>query len=384
MGDTAYDSYISETLYPLNWRVPSSPRSRWGLHGTQWPMSRPYLQGGQDHTLPKGPSMQETWTWWNQELSQARADMNLNRDLRGNLPVMSPRESHLSEETLPTVPLGQFQAQQSDNTTTNSIAHSDIKTPSQSEIFSDHNNSSRINENIVTSRTTTSFQREIFSEAGTGTSSNEDLTHSDADMSEEAPHQIWTECNYEEASDNSSTSRTTTSSQSEIFSSYNNNSDFDTYTTSQSEISEYNVNSESSSRETSRPSSPEPGNLTTRTLYSALPEMAIVHTSLHDAIHAVREQHGRAVTRSLLKQHKVLAANKLQCNAQIKRTSTPDPPSMSNVPPRWARARLEKANGVTSGSSEESECEPQTARKARFEALKRQFKTSTKSKKETP
>ena len=48
-----------------------------------------------------------------------------------------------------------------------------------------------------------------------------------------------------------------------------------------------------------KPSSPESGNLTTRTLYSPLPEMAIVHRSMHDAIHTVRE-HRRAVTRSLL------------------------------------------------------------------------------------
>ena len=118
------------------------------------------------------------------------------------------------------------------------------------------------------------------------------MTHSDADMPEEASHQMETESNHEEASDNSSTSRTTTSSQSEIFLSYNNNSDCETYTSSQSETSEYDANSESSSWETSRPSSPESGNLTTRTFYSPLPEMAIVHRSMHDAIHAVREQHG--------------------------------------------------------------------------------------------
>ena len=117
-------------------------------------------------------------------------------------------------------------------------------------------------------------QREIFSETGTGTSSSEDGTHSDADMSEEAPHQMRTESNQEEASD-SSHSRTTTSSQSEIFSRYNNQSDFSTYTPSQREISEYDANSESSSRETLRPSSPESGNLTARMLYSSLPEMAI-------------------------------------------------------------------------------------------------------------
>ena len=153
-------------------------------------------------------------------------------------------------------------------------------------------------------------------------------------MSEEAPHQMGTESNHKEASDNSSHSRTTTSSQSEIFSSYNNQSNFSTYTPSQSEISDYNANSKSSSRETSRPSSPESDNLTTRMLYSLLPEMAIVHRSMHDAIHAVREQHRRAVTRGLLTQQKALAANKLQCNAHIKRMSTPDPLSMSNVPLR--------------------------------------------------
>ena len=57
------------------------------------------------------------------ELSQSRADSDLNQDLGGDLSVVSPRESHQSEETLPTVPLGQFQAQRSDNTTTKSIAH---------------------------------------------------------------------------------------------------------------------------------------------------------------------------------------------------------------------------------------------------------------------
>ena len=112
--------------------------------------------------------------------------------------------------------------------------------------------------------------------------------------------------------------------------------------------------------------------------------MAIVHRSMHNAIHAVREQHRRTVTRSLLTQQRTLAANKLQCNAQIKRTSTPDPPSMSNVPPRQARARSEKSNGVTSSSLEESDCEPQTARKAWLEALQRGFETPTKSEEETP
>ena len=89
-------------------------------------------------------------------------------------------------------------------------------------------------------------------------------------------------------------SKTTTSSQSEIFSSYNNiynnSSDCETYTSSQSEITtDYDASSEPSSRETSRPSSPESGNLTTRTLYLPTPEMAIIHKTMHDAIPAVRD-----------------------------------------------------------------------------------------------
>ena len=177
-----------------------------------------------------------------------------------------------------------------------------------------------INKNISASRTNTPSQREIFSEIGTGTSSSEDVTHSDRDMSEEATDPMGSESSSEETSMETSHSRTTTPSQSKIF-------------------SYYNANSQSSSRETLRPSSPESGNLTTRTLCSPLPEMAIVNRTMHDAIHTVREQQGRAVTRSLLSQQKALAANKLQCNVQIKRTSTLDPPSVSNVPPRRARAR---------------------------------------------
>ena len=373
VGDTAYDSYIAETLYPVKsgiklrkqtWfagdpvsSVKTIPARRTRSHPPKWTIEAE----DPDLLIPI-------------ELSQSRADSDLNQDLGGDLSVVSPRESHQSEETLPTVPLGQFQAQRSDNTTTKSIAHYQTETPSQSEI------NSTITENIVTSQTDTPSQREIFSETGTGTSSSEDVTHSDGDTPEEHSHQTGTQSTNKETSESS---KTATSSQSEISSSYNNiyknNSDFETYTSSQSEITtEYDASSEPSSREASRPSSPESGNLSVRTVYSPTPEMAIIHRTMHDAIHAVREQQGRAVTRSLLNQQKAIAANKLQCNIQIKRTSTPEHPPMSNVPPRRARARSEKANGVTSGSSEESDSEPQTSRMARFQALKRRFETPNK------
>ena len=382
VGDTAYDSYIAETLYPLKsaiklrkqtrfagdpvTSVKTIPARRTRSHPPKWTIEAEDL----DLLIPL-------------ELSQSRANSDLNQDLGGDLSVVSSRESHQSEETLPTVPLGQFQAQRSDNTTTESIAHFQSETPSQSEINSTI--TENIVENIVTSQTTTPSQREIFSETGTGTSSSEDMTHSDGDTHEEHLHQTGSQSNNEEASESRESA---TPSQSEIFSGYNNssnnNSDCETATSSQSEItSEYNASSEPSSREASNPSSPESGNLSVRTVYSPTPEMAIIHRTMHDAIHAVREQQGRAVTRSLINQQKAIAASKLQCNIQIKRTSTPEHPPMSNVPPRRARARLEKANGVTSGSSEESDSDPQTSRMAQFQALKMRFETSTKSEEES-
>ena len=242
-----------------------------------------------------------------------------------------------------------------------------------------------IAENIVTSQNATPSQREILSETGTGTSSSEDVTHSDGDTPEDHLHQTGSQSNNEVDCESRESA---TPSQSEIFSGYNNssnnNSDSENYTSSQSEItSEYDSSSEPSSREASNPSSPESGNLSVRTVYSPTPEMAIIHRTMHDAIHAVREQQGRVVTRSLLNQQKAIAASKLQCNIQIKRTSTPEHPPTSNVPPRRARARSEKANGVTSGSSEESDSEPQTSRMARFQALKMRFETPTKSEEES-
>ena len=382
VGDTAYDSYIAETLYPLKSAiklkkqtrfagdpvssVKTIPARRTRSHPPKWTIKA----GDPDLLIPI-------------ELSQARADSDLNQDLGGDLSVVNPRESHQSEETLQTVPLGQFQAQRSDDTTINNIAHSKTDTPSQSEI------NSTITENIVTSQTSTPSQREIFSETGTGTSSSKDMSHSDKDIPEEHLHSTGTQPEHGETSDSSVTSKTTTSSQSKIFSgynnTYNNSCDCETYTSSQSEITtEYDASSEPSRREASRPSSPETGNLSVRTVYSPTPEMAVIYRTMHDAIHAVRDQQGRAVTRSLLNQQKALAVSKLQCNIQIKRSSTPEHPPMSNVPPRRARARLEKANGVISGSSEESDCEPQTSRMARFQALKRWFETLTKSKEESP
>ena len=111
--------------------------------------------------------------------------------------------------------------------------------------------------------------------------------------------------------------------------------------------------------------------------------MAVIYRTMHDAIHAVRDQQGRAVTRSFLNQQKALAVSKLQYNIQIRGVQHLNT-SMSNVPPRRARARLEKANGVTSGSSEEFRLWATNIRMAWFQALKRWFETPTKFEEEGP
>ena len=105
VGDTAYDSYIAETLYPLKSAIKPKKQTRFAgdpvssvktiparrtrSHPPKWTIK----VGDPDLLIPI-------------ELSQARAENDLNQDLRGDLLVVSPIESHQSEETLPTVPLG--------------------------------------------------------------------------------------------------------------------------------------------------------------------------------------------------------------------------------------------------------------------------------------
>ena len=128
VGDTAYDSYIAETLYPLKSAI--KPRKQTRFAGDPVTSVK---------TIPARRTRSHPPKWTIEaedpdlliplELSQSRADNDLNQDLGGDLSVVSPRESHQSEETLPTVPLGQFQAHRSDNTTTKYIAHSNTKHP---------------------------------------------------------------------------------------------------------------------------------------------------------------------------------------------------------------------------------------------------------------
>ena len=271
------------------------------------------------------------------ELSQPRTEQD--QDLGGNLSAVSPSESHQSEETLSNVPLGQFQAQEGNSTSEQSIASSDTETPSQSEIFSQSANIQNIQYNNRSYNTSTPSQREIFSETGTGSSSEEDASRRDTDDPEEPPTPTRSHSDQQESHSDVSSE---TPSQSEI-TQYTKNivdslNSYSTSTSSQSEIyssnAEYEAGSESSSRETSRPSSPEAGSHQDRSLHLPLPEMAIVTRSFHDAVHAVRDQQQRAVTRHLLQQQVQLANQKALVNQQIK-TSTPDPPKSNAIfPPR--------------------------------------------------
>ena len=203
-------------------------------------------------------------------------------------------------------------------------------------------------------------------------------------------HQLQRE-SHSDQQDSHSGELSETPSQSEI-SQYTENivdsNSCSTSTSSQSEIYSYEAGSESSSRESSRPSSPEAGSHQNRSLYSPTPEMAIVTRSYHDAIHAVRDQQQRPVTRRLLKQQVLLASQKAIVNQLIK-SSTPDPPKSNAMTyPRRSRARSGKANGVTGSSSEDSsqsDCnEPRTASQARFQALKRRFETPPKTEESGP
>ena len=383
VGDTAYDSYIAETLVPLRSSIKTKKQTRFSgepvtsVRTIPARRERPHNRRMQDACDPE--------LLIPIELSQPRTD--ITPDLRGNLSAVSPRERHQSEETLPNVPLGQFQAQRSDSSSVISIAHSETNTPSQSTItFETHNNRSY--------KISTPSQSELFSETGTGSSSEEGASNMDSDDPQEQATSTRSHSDQQESHSDGSTSHTSTPSQSEITQYTKNIVDSNSYSTStssQSEIyssnQEYEASSESSSRETSRPSSPESGSQQERTLYSPTPEMAIVTRNLHDAIHAVREQQGRPVTRHLLKQQTQVASQKLLVNLQIK-TSTPDPPKCNaNAPPRRPRARSEKANGVTGSSSEDSsqsDNEPRTASQARFMALKRRFETPPKMGEDVP
>ena len=171
-GDTAYDSYIAETMVPL--RSTFKPRKQTRFESDPVTSVR-HIPARCSNTQPI-PS---------RTLDPLDPDLlipiELSQAAQGNS-VQDLRESEAGEandtsiaHTPPSQPCGQIQAQRSDNSTRDSIAHFRTDTPSQSEIFSpepSHNNRFRTN---------TSSQSEIFSDISnasyssyteTGTSTN--------------------------------------------------------------------------------------------------------------------------------------------------------------------------------------------------------------------
>ena len=362
-GDTAYDSYIAETMVPL--RSAFKPRKQTRFESDpvtsirHIPARSSNTQPTPSRTLdPLDPDLLIPI-----ELSQTQG--NSVQDL-GESEAGEANDTSIAH-TPPLPPCGQIQARRSDNSTRDSIAHFRTDTPSQSEIFPDRTRTPSQSEIFSSEpshnnrfRTNTPSQSEIFSETSNASYSSYTETGMSTDIREEYSTPSQTTSEATSSAYSSDSSRTTTSSQREIFS---------------ETATEYDASSEASSREPSRPSSPESGNMTVKSVYSPLPEMAIVHKTIHDAIHAVRDQQGRAVTRRFLQEQQELAVSKLRCMNQIRKTSTPDPPPpKSNAFPRRARARSEMASGTTSGSSEDSDSE--NPRKAKFLALKRRFESA--------
>ena len=355
-GDTAYDSYIAETMVPL--RSAFKPRKQTRFENDPVTSVR-HIPARCSNTQPtprRNLDPLDPDLLIPIELSQAQG--NSVQDL-GESEAGEANDTSIAH-TPPSQPCGQIQAQRSDNNSRDSIAHCRTDTSSQSEILSSNEIFSPEPSHNNRFRTNTPSQSEIFSELSNASYSSNTETGTSTDIREEYSTPSQTTSEATSSAYSSDSYRTHTSSQREIFS---------------ETATEYDASSEASSRETSRPSSPESGNLTVRSVYSPLPEIAIVHKTMHDTIHAVRDQQGRAVTRRFLQEQQQLAASKLRCMSQIRKTSTPDPPPpKSNAFPRRPRARSEMANGTTSGSSEESDCE--NPRKAKFLALKRRFESA--------
>ena len=283
-GDTAYDSYIAETMVPLRsafkprkqTRFESDPVTRVRHIPARCSNTQPTPRRNLD---PLDPDLLIPI-----ELSQASQGDSV-QDL-GESEAGEAYDTSIAH-TPPCQPCGQIQAQRSDNNSRDSIAHFRTHTPSQREIYTFRtatpSQSEIFSQNEIffpepshnnRFRTNTSSQSEIFSELSNASYSSYTETGMSADICEEYTTPSQTSSEATSSAYSSDSSRTTTSSQREIFS---------------ETATEYDASSEASSCETSRPSSPESGNLTVRSVYSPLPEMAIVHKTMHDAIHAVRD-----------------------------------------------------------------------------------------------
>ena len=105
IGDTAYDSYISETLVPLKSAIKPRKQTRFAGDPVTNVKTIP-TRRIRPHSSKQTINAVDPDLLIPLELSQSRIDVI--QDLKGNLSAVSPRESHQSEQTLPSQPLGQF------------------------------------------------------------------------------------------------------------------------------------------------------------------------------------------------------------------------------------------------------------------------------------
>ena len=285
MGNTAYDSYITETLIPL--RSTFKPRKQIRFESNPMPSVRHIPARCSKETSPPKRTFDPVDPDLLIPIELSQASMGVSVQDLGELEAGEANDNSKAHTPPHLLLCGQIQTQRSNNSKCDSIAHCRTNTPSQSEIFSltSHNNSYNNCFRIITSSLS-----EIFPETSNSSSTE---TGTETDIQDKLHTPSTSDSEVTSSACSTEPSRTTTSSQSEI---------------STKTATEYDASSKASSRKTSRPSPLESGNLTARSVYSPLPEMAILHKIMHDAIHAVREQQGRAVTRKFFQQQEVANA----------------------------------------------------------------------------
>ena len=193
-GDTAYDSYIAETMVPL--RSAFKPRKQTRFESDPVTSVR-HIPARCSNTQPTP----------RRNLDPLDPDLLIPIELsqaQGNS-VQDLRESEAGEandtsiaHTPPSQPCGQIQAQRSDNNSRDSIAHCRTDTPSQREIYTFRTNTSSQSEifssNEIFSpepshnnrfRTHTPSQSEIFSELSNASYSSNTETGTSTDIREE-------------------------------------------------------------------------------------------------------------------------------------------------------------------------------------------------------
>ena len=253
-GDTAYDSYIAETMVPLRSAFKPRKQTRFESDPVTSVRHIPARCSNTQPTPRRNLDPLDPDLLIPIELSQA-AQGNSVQDL-GESEAGEANDTSIAHTPSPQ-PCGQIQAQRSDNNSRDSIVHFRTDTPSQREIFSSNEIFSPEPSHNNCFRTDTPSQSEIFSELSNASHSSNTETGMSTDIREEYSTPSQTTSEVTSSAYSSDSYRTNTSSQREIFS---------------ETATEYDASSEASSRETSRPSSPESGNLTVRSVYSPLPE----------------------------------------------------------------------------------------------------------------